>query len=154
MPPGVDEWVQEGRLYVWRYKQARRNWRGWQFTADPAGCRSVRNLLDRMRGGAPCHRTLNLETVTNEILSVPNYGGAIAGGFGRLRVVYRPEFDDLQIEPDGEKLVMTIGERRIGKLSAAFAEVEVGMGDFGIDASDDRKMPSWMFWWMPVTKYR
>lgn len=107
-----------------------------------------------MRGGAPCYRTLKLEPVTDEILSVPNYGRATVRHFDKLRVAYSPEFADLLIEPDNETLVMTIGQRRIGKLSAAFAEVEVGMGDFGIDASDDRKVPSWMFWWMPVTKIR
>ena len=60
MRNGVNEWVQEGRLYVWRYADPKRGWRGWHFTADPAGCRSVRNLLDRMHSGEPCHRTLRL----------------------------------------------------------------------------------------------
>ena len=70
----VNEWVQDGRVCIWRYADPRRGWRGWQFAADPAGCRSVRNLLDRMHAGEPCHRTLKLEPVTDAILSVPNYG--------------------------------------------------------------------------------
>lgn len=153
MKDWVSEWVQEGRLYVWRYADPRRGWRGWQFAADPAGCRSVRNLLDRMQGGGPSHRTLRLERVTAEILSVPNCGYKCEGAFRRLRVAYRPECEELRLETDGDLLVMTVGGRRLRKFSAAFAEVERGGGDFGIEPSDDRKADTWMFWWMPDVRY-
>jgi hypothetical protein len=149
----VSEWVQEGRLYVWRYLDPRPGWRGWHFTADPAGCRSVRNLLDRMQGGGPSHRTLRLERVTEEILSVPNYGRNSAGRYVRLRIAYRPECEALQLSAEDDLLVMTVGGRRLRKLSAAFAEVETGGGDFGIHTSDDREAASWMFWWMPDVRY-
>lgn len=145
----VDEWRQEGRLFVWRYLELRHHWRGWHFTADPVGCRSVRNLLDRMVGEEPCHRTLRIEPVTDAILRVPNFGNEAAGAFAKLRIDYDPAFQDLAIVPDGEALSMTIGDRRLRKLSAAFAEVEVGGGDFGIATSDNKKADAWMFWWMP-----
>ena len=48
---------------------------------------------------------------------------------------------------------MTVGGHRIHKLSAAFASVERGGGDFGIYASDNRKPDYWMFWWMPDINY-
>lgn len=161
IPPGtwimknwVSEWVQEGRLYVWRYAAASHGWQGWHFTADPVGCRSVRNLLDRMQGGGPCHRTLSLERVTDAILRVPNYGRKSAGNFGKLRIEYRPECEALQLSPEDDRLTMTVGGRRLRKLSAAFAEVETGGGDFGIDTSDDRKAESWWFWWMSDVDYK
>jgi hypothetical protein len=150
----VAEWVQEGRLYIWRYSEPGNDWRGWHFTADPAGCRSVRNLLDRMQGGDASHRTLKLEPVTDAILSVPNYGHKAEGHFEKLRIEYVPGFDALRMASDGPSLIMTIGGQRVRKLSAAFAEVEVGTGDFGIATSDDRRAESWMFWWMPNTKYQ
>jgi hypothetical protein len=145
----VNEWVQEGRLWIWRYANPRSGYRGWHFTADPAGCRSVRNLMDRMHGGEPTHRTLQLERVTDAILSVPNYAHKLSGRFENLRINYQPAFDELNLSPEGEKLVMNVGPRRLRKLTAAFSEVEVGLGDFGIDTSDDRKADPWMFWWMP-----
>jgi hypothetical protein len=86
----VNEWVQEGRLYVWRYADPRKAWRGWHFTGDPAGCRSVRDLLDRMHAGEACHRTLRLEPVTDAILRVPNYGPKAKGRFEKLRIEYVP----------------------------------------------------------------
>ncbi len=145
----VSKWVQDGRLYVWRYADAGRGWRGWHFTADPTGCRSIRNLLDRMHAGEPCHRTLKLEPVTEAILSVPNYGHRMKGRFEKLRIEYVPGFDELRMTPGGAALTMTVGDRRLRKLSAAFAEVEVGIGDFGIATSDEKRAETWMFWWMP-----
>lgn len=149
----VSEWVQEGRLYIWRYADPNRDWRGWHFAADPLGCRSVRNLLDRMQGGEPSHRALRLEKVTEAILSVPNYGRKSAGSFDRLRIAYLPELEELQLSAEGDLLRMSVGGRRLRKLSAAFAEVETGGGDFGIVPSDDRKADTWMFWWMPDVDY-
>lgn len=150
----VNEWVQEGRLFVWRYADPGRGWRGWHWTADPIGCRSVRNLLDRMHGGKSCHRTLKLDPVTDAILAVPNYGRKSVGRFEKLRIAYLPEFEELRLSPQSETLVMTVGSRRLRKLSAAFAEVEAGHGDFGIAASDGRKADPWMFWWMPTQSIR
>jgi hypothetical protein len=145
----VSEWRQEGRLFVWRYPGFRQAWRGWHFTADPVGCRSVRNLLDRMFGGEACHRTLRIEPVTRAVLRVPNFGDKAAGVFTKLRIDYDPAFQDLRIVPDGEALTMTIGDRRLRKLAAAFAQMEAGGGDFGIATSDNSKADPWMFWWMP-----
>lgn len=154
MDEAVSAWRQEGRLFVWRYPNPRKGWSGWHFTGDPVGCRSIRNLLDRIHGGEPCHRTLKLSPVTEAILSVPNYQFKTQGHFEKLRVEYRPDYPDLSLAPDGELLVMTVGAKRLRKLTAAFAEVEVGLGDFGIPTSDDRKAAPWMFWWMPRAEYQ
>jgi len=54
----VSEWVQEGKLWIWQYANAKRGWSGWHLAADPEGCRSIRNLLDRASGGHECHRSL------------------------------------------------------------------------------------------------
>lgn len=148
----VGEWVQEGRLYVWRCSDAGVGRRGWQWTADPLGCRSVRNLLDRMQGGEPCHRVLRLEPVTDAILSVPNAGYRVAERFSRLRIDHRPDLDALQVAPNGETLNLTIGGRRLRKLSAALGRVEVGGGDFEVDPGGHTE-DSWMFWWMPDVDY-
>jgi hypothetical protein len=150
----VNEWVQEGHLYVWRYAEPGHGWRGWHFTADPVGCRSIRNLLDRMHAGDQCHRTLKLEPVTDAILSVPNYGHKVTRRFEKLRIEYMPGFDELRLAPYGAALTMTLGNRRLRKLSAAFAEVEVGLGDFSISTSNEKRAETWMFWWMPSINYQ
>ncbi|EKU74051.1 MULTISPECIES: hypothetical protein [Sphingobium] len=153
MSNDVNDWHQEGRLFVWRYPNARKGWAGWHFTGDPAGCRSIRNLLDRMHGGGACHRTIKLSPVTEAILSVPNYKFRTEGRFEKLRLEYRPDFPDLLLEPADGALVMTVGMHRLRALTAAFAEVEIGLGDFGIPTSRSHKALAWMFWWMPSINY-
>lgn len=145
----VDEWVQAGKLWVWRYQEPSRNCRGWHFAADPAGCRSVTNLLDRMRGDKACHRTLRLCPVTEDILAVPNFGRKTEGRYDTLRIDYQPDATALSLNPDGERLIMVAGNSLLPKLAAAFAKVEVGGGDFGIATSNNRRADHWMFWWAP-----
>jgi hypothetical protein len=149
----VAAWQQEGKLFVWRYAEPRRAWCGWQFAADPAGARSIRNLIDRMQGGEACHRTLRLDPVTDSVLAVPNAGYRPAGRFDRLRLDYRPELDALSLTPDGDMLIRALGGRGARKLAAAFASVEIGDGDFGIAPSDEKRAAAWMFWWMSDVNY-
>ena len=144
----VHEWKQEGRIFVWRYAEPNRSWSGWHFTGDPTGCRSLRDLLARMSGGIARYRTLDLAPVTQPILAVPNYGHDIKGCFEKLRIEFLPEFPDLRMETDANSLTMTVGESRVRDLAAAFAEVEIGRGDFAIQTSDGRQKEQWMFWWM------
>lgn len=150
MGNGVDEWVQEGRLCVWRYADANNALPGWQWSGDPDGCRSVRNLLDRMQGGAPCHRILRLIPMTQDIADLPAAGHRVAERFSRLRIDHRPDVDALRAEPDGEMLVVTAGGRRLHKLAAAFGWAELGR-EFDIDPG--LKADPWMFWGMPDVTY-
>jgi len=148
----VAEWAHEGSIYVWRYESPRRNQRGWHFTGDPPGCRSIRNLIDRMNGGEACHRTLSLGRVTEKIWAMPNFDIPKREVFSKLRLEFVPDAEDLKLEVDGERLILTAGNKRIRTLASAFASVEIGDGDFGIGTSDDRRDDHWMFWWMPKTE--
>jgi hypothetical protein len=91
--------------------------------------------------------------VTEAILSVPNYQFRTEGRFEKLRLEYSPDFPDLLLEPADGALVMTVGMHRLRALTAAFAEVEIGLGDFGIPTSSSHKVPAWTFWWMPSINY-
>lgn len=145
----VSEWVQEGKLWIWQYANTRRGWNGWHLAADPEGCRSIRNLLDRMNAGKECHRSLKLELVSESLLKGIGYDRKCARQFDKLKIHFLPEADDLSLHPEDDKLVLTVGNRRLRKRASAFADVEVGGGDFGIAASDDKRAETWMFWWPP-----
>lgn len=145
----VAEWRQGGEIFVWRYPKNSRHAGEWHFSGDPAGCRSIRNLIDRMAGGEACHRTMKLGQLTPSISEVPNFGEPKADSFVSMRVVFEPDAGDLTMEEEGDRLILTVGNKRIRALRAAFTEVEVGIGDFGIATSDDRKAKGWWFWWMP-----
>ena len=146
----VAAWQQAGRLYVWRYAAPGRSRKGWHFTADPAGCNAVIDLIARMVAeAAPCHRTLRLGAVTPALWSVPNFGPPKRDRFEKLRIDYAPEEEALGLSEIEGRLTLRLGKKRSASLSAAFAEVSVGLGDFGIAVSDDKRADSWMFWWMP-----
>ncbi len=144
----VNEWVQEGAIYVWRYDRINRARRGWHFTGDPAGCRSIRNLLDRMKGGEPYYRTIKLGQVTEEIWNVPDFGIPKKDKFATMRVQFSPEVNDLSMSIDQDRLVLTLGNAQLKSFTTALAQVENGDGDFGIGTSEKRNAESWMFWWM------
>lgn len=145
----VNEWVQEGRLWIWQYANARRGWQGWHFAADPAGCRSIRDLLDRMNDGQESHRSLKLEPVSEPLLQGIGYDRKCSHQYDKLKLQFLPLADDLSLHPVGDKLELTVGNRQLPKLAAAFSDVEAGGGDFGIAASGDKRSETWVFWWPP-----
>ncbi len=145
----VAEWRQDGQIFVWRYPKRNKHAGEWHFTGDPAGCRSICDLIDRMVGGEACHRTMRLGQVTPAISSVPNYGETKPDRFCSMRVAFRPDAGEVTMVEDGDRLFLTFGNEQMCDLRAAFADVEVGNGDFGIAPSDDRRTKSWCFWWMP-----
>lgn len=149
MQRAISEWVQRGHLWVWRYRDPGRNCRGWHFSADPAGCRSVIELLQLMNGATASHRTLKLAPVTDDVLGVPNFPRKPLGHFRTLRIEFQPGAEELALSPDDDRLVLIVGNARLQELLGGFVEVEVGLGDIAIAPSDKRRADPWMFWWPP-----
>jgi hypothetical protein len=145
----VAEWRQEGEIFVWRYPKRNKHAGEWHFTGNPAGCRSICDLIDRMAGDEACHRTMRLGPVTPAISSAPNFGEAKPDRFSSIRVAFRPDAREITMVEDSDRLILTFGNQQMCDLRAAFADVEVGNGDFAIAPSDDQGTKSWWFWWMP-----
>lgn len=149
MNNSIADWTQEGRLWVWRYDRPRHGWRGWHLSADPAGCRSIGLLLNRMEGGGPCHRTVTLSPVTEAQLQGIGYAGRCGTAFERMRIEFLPDAPAATLEAEAARLVLTIGTRHLRELVDAFLSVAAGDGDFGVRFSDDKAAAPWMFWWPP-----
>lgn len=94
-----------------------------------------------------------LAQVTDAVLAVPNAGSRPETSCAKLRIDYQPNFDTLALDPQADLLVLTVGDRRLGELAAALADLEIGGGDFGIRASDQKGSDIWMFWWMLDAKH-
>ena len=149
MTDWVKQWVPDGKIWIWQYTEPDRLRNGWHFAADPAGCRSLRNLLDRMSGGGACHRKIRLAHITEAVLKMPNYGNACTGPFRNLRIEYQPEQADLNLVAGESRLILAVGKHRLRRLASAFERVEVGDGDFAISTSDNKRADKWYFWWPP-----
>jgi hypothetical protein len=150
MTDQVHDWNQEGSLYIWRYHRPSARQRGWHFSGDHAGCLSIVDLIDRMSiAGEPCHRSINLGSLTEAIWSVPNFGPPDSERFEKLRLQFQPEVEDLILEVAEERLVLTFGQKRGCHLRAGLFDVANGQGDFGIGTSDNKRADHWVFWWFP-----
>jgi len=148
MSSGVNEWKQQGKLYVWRYARAGRSRRGWHFSADRLGCISLLDLLDRLRGIDGLYRTWQLTGLKREAWRAPNYGPPKSEQFKRLRVAFKQDAEALSLTPDGEILMLSVGPASIDRLYAGFTSLSIGEGDFGIAPEATGKEPPWMFWWI------
>lgn len=147
MAEDVSAWRQSGALYIWRYSALNRSRRGWHFTADPAGCASIVDLIERMVvSNIACHRTLPLGRVSADIWGIPNFGPPKTEHFEKLRIDYLPGAADLTLVENGDRLDLGFGLTRAASLKAAFVYVGIGEGDFGVATSSDKHAESWMFW--------
>jgi hypothetical protein len=155
MAGDVSAWRQSGAVYIWRYSALGRSRRGWHFTADPAGCESIVDLIERMEASdTACYRTLALGQVSADIWGIPNFGPPKAERFEKLRFDYVPRATDLTLAENGDRLDLEFGSARAANLKAAFVYVGIGDGDFGIATSSDKRAEDWMFWWMPTINYQ
>ncbi|MFC3582191.1 hypothetical protein [Sphingomonas hylomeconis] len=150
MAEDVSAWRQSGAIYIWRYAVPKRNRKGWHFSADPTGCASVVDLIERMTAAdVACHRTLSLARVSADIWGVPNFGPPKADRFEKLRINYLPAASDLTLLENEGRLDLTMGMELSNSLKGAFVDVGIGDGDFGIGTSDKKNAETWSFWWMP-----
>jgi hypothetical protein len=155
MAEDVSAWRPSGAVYIWRYSALGRSRRGWHFTADPAGCASIVDLIERMTvSNTTCYRTMALGTISADIWGVPNFGPPKAEHFDKLRIDYSPGATDLTLTENGDRLDLGFGPTRAASLKAAFLDVGIGGGDFGIATSSDKRAESWMFWWMRGINYK
>lgn len=98
--------------------------------------------------GVASHRTLHVGPIQEAIWRVPNFGPPARDRFERLRLEYEPGYEMLTMVADGDRLTLQLGHDRADALIAAFEDVAIGLGDFGIGTSNDRRADAWVFWWM------
>lgn len=146
MNDDLTSWRQAGRIFVWRYRNPPRMYRGWHITGDQAGCESVAHLLTALSVAAePTLRTLSLtdpRTVGAERIfvgaSVPPTEAAV-----KLRLenhLASPDAEDVVFS--GGVLAFRLGELGLKRLSKAFNDVAAGQWDFGEKFGD----AGVMFW--------
>lgn len=147
MTTGVADWKQAGNLYIWRYATPGRSRQGWHFSADPAGCASMVDLINRMvREASSRHRTLQLGAVTSAIWGLPSFGPPKPDKFDKLRIDYRPELEALNLGEIEGRLTLRLGAPGAIALKAAFTDLGIGLNDFAIATSGEKHADRWWFW--------
>jgi len=69
----TNNWKQSGNVYLWRYVENPKNYRGWHLTADSKGVWSLIELIDLMlKSNDETKRTIKSNIPTENELGVPN----------------------------------------------------------------------------------
>ncbi|OHD00002.1 MAG: hypothetical protein A2095_10335 [Sphingomonadales bacterium GWF1_63_6] len=150
MNEDVANWQMRGQVFVWRYSASQSSHKGWHFSAEPAACGALVELLTCMRSAAEAvHRTIKLSRPTPSISSVPGYGDPKNDDFEKLRIIFDPSFPDLQLQLTNDRLELFVGEERCDDILTALTDVQNGKGDFAFGSNQKGASPPIWFWWMP-----
>ena len=140
-----------GRVFLWRYRENRRNYPGYHLTADAAGCDFLLASLRRLAAAERARRIeLPLAPVGPEILAVPNNrrGNSTVKRFTRLELVTEPDFEraHLRFTEQHPKCVMNLSAAQAECVAGGVQDVAAGKGDYCIGEVRDQEL--W-FWWHP-----
>ena len=154
-------WSQQGRIFLWRYRDGAGNYPGGHLTADAAGCKSLDELLSKFIDTPRSRRAIiRITRPTPSVLSVPNNQGGAARWSApeQLQIELRGEDcnpHEWRLHPKGPQFELVAGTQKLSEFRDAIRGIPKGEGDFAIgpdDSSPERgawdEMCLWI-WWMP-----
>jgi hypothetical protein len=139
-----------GKIYIWKYKENKRNFPGWNLTVNNEGSKSLLNLLELLESSQyPSRKRVMLSEPTSKQLGVPNNrGGNARYKPARVLELRFKKFNNEEIWRMAEQesvVILEFGTNKMRELKSAIAGVPEGKGDFGIcDAEDENVL---FFWW-------
>lgn len=136
----IGEWQQQGKLSVWHYPDARRDWLGWHLSASREARRSVGELLSLMRVSPVAVRcTL---TLFPERLAVVNPSARWASA-SSLTLSFLPDAasDMWQLDSEGNRLTLLLGADKLGALQVAIVTLSLTPGgdDYALGPDTDAR---------------
>jgi hypothetical protein len=134
----IDRWKQKGAAYLWRYATQRRNFPGWNFTADAVGCQSLIELIDLMLSNEwSATQTIRLHQPTDSIASLPGLDGSWhAANILSLKYPSAKAPAALWECSDGRDPVLTVGRDKLIDLRSAMMSVSQNIGDFCLHSEE------------------
>ncbi len=131
-------------VYLWRYEENPKNYRGWHLTADSKGVRSLLELIDLMlKSSVPTRRTIKSSILTEKELSVPN---CKKKAISAAKIVLLNKKDDNEYWSISETqgTVTFEGEdNALRKLKDGLTDIQNNKGDYFIGG----KGHELWFWW-------
>jgi hypothetical protein len=141
----IEKFQNRGLISVWHYEGFPRDYHGYHFNADAAGCTSLKGLIERLRAGR-LHEGegLKLATPTAAQLAVPNCSVAcVPATFLDLRYLRDAQGDHFVIEDQDGRLVIEMGLSKLAEFERGIDDVSRGEGDWAIHGAGR----SLWFWW-------
>ncbi len=141
-------WKQSGSIMLWGYTENLRNYPGWHFTADRAGCDSLIALLDAFAAdGPPGSRTLTITAPTPAVLSVPNNRSNDLLVPSKFRLSFASIASEWLFPRSAAPAELSLGVDWLPVFRQSVAGVPKGKGDYSIGPRNGECL--W-FWWQPA----
>lgn len=137
-------------IYLWLYKENKRNYPGYHLTADNAGCDHLIRLAEELGNAksAITHK-IELSPVNEKILAVPNNtrGNKTAVSFKFWKLACNPEFKKAHFLYDNSYPTCTLelSPQQAGCIAEGVRDIKKGRGDYCIGGKGDHLL--W-FWWL------
>ena len=143
----ANAWRQSGRISLWRYIENERNYPGWHFNADIAGCQSFEELLNALATDGSGSRTISLTSPTVRELQVPNNRGGRAKWMApaKFRVILSQSSSEWYFPSALDTATLSVGTDWLGPLREGLSGIPKGQGDYSIGGSEDENLQLW-FW--------
>ena len=88
----IAKWVQNGKVFLWRYTENTRNYTGWHLALDVLGGNSLLTLFSSMKVlNQPTMRTIRLSKPGSDVLAIPNNPTSRIVAKDKLRINWTPD---------------------------------------------------------------
>ena len=137
------------RVFLWRYRENRRNYPGYHLTADPAGTERLLAVLRRHEHASRAiESSVGLSAVTPPVLAVPGNtrGDASVVSLATLQMVTDPAFNQGHFEFRESHPVcrLALSRQQAAAVAGGVEDIQRGKGDYCIGGEGDEVL--W-FWW-------
>lgn len=138
------------RIYLWRYRENRRNYPGYHLTADARGCDDLVSVLTRHENATRVQRTrLALGPVTPSILAVPanTRGNSTVVTFSSLELITDPNSspDHFRFAETHLHCQLELSTAQAGHVLEGVHDIQHGKGDYCVGGDGDQVIWFWCF---------
>ena len=134
------------RVWLWRYANANRNYRGYHLTADTEGARTLASTLSSLgRRKSQSAPSIALAPLTDAILSVPNCRTHRPVTFKRWILTCKPTGspNHLLLRDDGVTGFAELSESQAMDIASRLVALSKGEDDYCIDAVEGDGLWFW-----------
>ena len=134
----VEQWKQNGALYLWRYLENTRNYPGWHLSADDLCCKSFVDLTEKMLTARwSSQKTFSVTPPDSKVLRVPNNRGGKARwkSAESLLLKYPKNKVDaayFSLEEVEGNVIISVGTQQLRMLGDCILGISQGKGDYSI----------------------
>jgi hypothetical protein len=140
----TNKWKQSGTVYLWRYEENPKNYRGWHLTADSEGVRSLLELIDLMlKSNDEASRTIKTDIPTENELKVPNCKKKAISTTKIVLLNKKDNSDYWSISEAPGVVTLEAGDKALGQLKDGLIDIQNNKGDYFIGENGHEL---W-FWW-------